>query len=145
MSLLVLAISFSVLLFFTVVLKKNLLVSALVSLFSTVLILVLAGHARLDNILAASVHGLLVALEIGLLVFGALLFYNYLKEDGFIQQLENALQQFSTNKLVIAILLAFFFGSFVEGVSGFGTPAMIFAPLLLGLGFPAYLAAIAIK
>ena len=141
MSLLVLAISFSVLLFFTVVLKKNLLVSALVSLFSTVLILVLAGHARLDNILAASVHGLLVALEIGLLVFGALLFYNYLKEDGFIQQLENALQQFSTNKLVIAILLAFFFGSFVEGVSGFGTPAMIFAPLLLGLGFPAYLAA----
>jgi lactate permease len=113
----------------------------MVGLFAVVLILAFTGGIKLNNIFGAGMHGLLVAAEISLLVFGALVFYNYLKAGGFIQQLESSLQQFSTNKLVIVILLAFFFGSFIEGVSGFGTPAMIIAPLLLGLRFPAYLAA----
>jgi lactate permease len=141
MSLLLITITFFILLFFTLVLKKGLLISAMVGLFAVVLILAFTGGIKLNNIFGAGMHGLLVAAEISLLVFGALVFYNYLKAGGFIQQLESSLQQFSTNKLVIVILLAFFFGSFIEGVSGFGTPAMIIAPLLLGLRFPAYLAA----
>ncbi len=141
MSLLLFAIAFVILLFSTLILKKSLLVSAVVSLLTVVLVIAFTGGTGLNSILGASAHGLLVAAEIGLLVFGALLFYNYLKQAGFIQKLENGLQQFSTNKLVVVILLAFFFGSFIEGVSGFGTPAMIFAPLLLGLRFPVYLAA----
>lgn len=141
MSLILLVITFLILLFFTLILKRSLLVSAAVSLLTAVLMLVLTGGMGLRSIVGASVHGLLVAAEIGLLIFGALLFYNYLRQAGFIQELENALQQFSSNKLVTVILLAFFFGSFIEGVSGFGTPAMIFAPLLLGLRFPVYLAA----
>ena len=35
------------------------------------------------------------------------------------------------------IIIAFLFGAFIEGSAGFGTPAAIAAPLLLGLGFPA--------
>ncbi len=141
MSLLLIAITFFILLFFTLVLKKGLLISAVVGLLAVVMTIALTGGIKLNTFSGAAIHGLLVAAEIGLLVFGALLFYNYLKAGGFIQQLESSLQQFSTNKLVIVILLAFFFGSFIEGVSGFGTPAMIIAPLLLGLRFPAYLAA----
>jgi lactate permease len=120
------------LLFFTLVLKKSLLVSAAAGLLAVVIMIAIAGGIKSNTFSGAAIHGLLVAAEISLLVFGALLFYNYLKAGGFIQQLESSLQQFSTNKLVIVILLAFFFGSFIEGVSGFGTPAMIIAPLLLG-------------
>lgn len=141
MSLLLITITFFVLLFFTLVLKKSLLVSAAVGLLAVVIIISFTGSIRLNTISGAAIHGLLVAAEISLLVFGSLLFYNYLKAGGFIQNLEKSLQQFSTNKLVIVILLAFFFGSFIEGASGFGTPAMIIVPLLLGLRFPAYLAA----
>lgn len=141
MSLLLIAVTFFILLFFTLVLKKGLLISAAVGLLAVVMIIALTGGIKLNTFSGAALHGLLVAAEISILVFGALLFYNYLKAGGFIQKLENSLQHFSTNKLVIVILLAFFFGSFIEGVSGFGTPAMIIAPLLLGLRFPAYLAA----
>ncbi|HSQ46001.1 MAG TPA: L-lactate permease, partial [Lutibacter sp.] len=43
----------------------------------------------------------------------------------------------STDRRVQVIIIAWLFGSFIEGASGFGTPAAIAAPLLLGLGFPA--------
>lgn len=141
MSFILIAITFIILLFFTLVLKKSLLVSAAVGLLTVVIMISFTGGIKSNQIFGAGMHGLLVAAEISLLVFGALLFYNYLRAGGLIQKLEKSLQQFSTNKLVIVILLAFFFGSFIEGVSGFGTPAMIIAPLLLGLRFPAYLAA----
>ena len=141
MSLLPIAITFFILLFFTLVVRKGLLLSAAVGLMAVVIMIAFTSGIKSNTISGVVMHGLLVAAEISLLVFGALLFYNYLRACGFIQNLEKSLQQFSTNKLVIIILLAFFFGSFIEGVSGFGTPAMIIAPLLLGLRFPAYLAA----
>src|SRR5690606_16051231 len=40
------------------------------------------------------------------------------------------------------IVIAWLFGSFIEGASGFGTPAAIVAPLLVALGFPALSAVI---
>lgn len=141
MALLMITATFIFLLFFTFVLKKSLLLSALVSLLASLLLNVIFFGFSLRNLLQASMHGILTATEISLLVFGALIFFNFLKEGKFIQDLEAALQHFSSNKLVDVIFLAFFFGSFIEGVSGFGTPAMIVAPLLLGLRFPAYLAA----
>lgn len=36
---------------------------------------------------------------------------------------------------VQVILVAFLFGSLIEGASGFGTPAMVTAPLMVALGF----------
>lgn len=141
MSLLLITVTFFILLFFTLVIKKSLLISAAVGLLAVVIIIGFEGRIKPATISGAAMHGLLVAAEISFLIFGALLFYNFLKAGGFIQNLEKSLPQFSTNKLVIVILLAFFFGSFIEGASGFGTPAMIITPLLLGLRFPAYLAA----
>lgn len=136
-----LLITFAVLLLFILVLKKSLLKSSVVGLMVVVLVIIFTDGYQINSFITPVFQGLLVAFEISLLIFGALLFYNYLKAGGFIVQLESSLHQFSDNRLVIAILLAFFFGSFIEGVSGFGTPAMIIAPLLLGLRYPAYLAA----
>ena len=36
-----------------------------------------------------------------------------------------------------AIIVAWLFGCFIEGASGFGTPAAVAAPLMVALGFPA--------
>ncbi|WP_337225219.1 L-lactate permease, partial [Proteus terrae] len=43
----------------------------------------------------------------------------------------------SPDRRVQAIIIAWCFGSFIEGASGFGTPAAIAAPLLVAIGFPA--------
>jgi lactate permease len=141
MSLLLLVIPFAVLLLFTVVFKKSLLISAAAGLLSVIMLIFFLGEFDTLKLAGAGLHGFLTALEIGVLIFGALAFYNFLKAGGFIQNLEKSIKEFSTNKLIIVILLSFYFGSFIEGVSGFGTPAMIIAPLLLSLRFPAYLAA----
>ncbi len=41
------------------------------------------------------------------------------------------------------IIIAWLFGSFIEGASGFGTPAAVAVPLLVGLGFPPMAAVVA--
>ena len=43
----------------------------------------------------------------------------------------------SPDRRVQALILAWLFGCFIEGASGFGTPAAIAAPLLVAIGFPA--------
>lgn len=129
------------LVFFTLVLRRSLLLSASATLAVTGIITVVTGQFTAPGFISSLLHGLLVGVEIGLLVFGALLFYNCLTAADYLEQLESAVRQFSSNGLIVAIVLAFFFGSFIEGVSGFGTPAMIIAPLLLGLRFPIYIAA----
>lgn len=141
MDIILLIVSFAILLFFTLVLKKSLLIAAAVSLAAVIMVTMFNEGITSIRILRAGIHGTIVALEISLLVLGALTFFNYLKSAGFIQNLETSLKTFSTNKLMIVILLAFYFGGFIEGISGFGTPAMIVAPILLGLRFPPYLAA----
>ncbi|MGY8815909.1 MAG: L-lactate permease, partial [Gammaproteobacteria bacterium] len=40
------------------------------------------------------------------------------------------------------IIIAWLFGAFIEGSSGFGTPAAVAVPLLVGLGFPAMAAVV---
>lgn len=141
-SLVIMTIAFATLLFFTLVLKKNLLQSSAIALQAAVILYTLLVGFKGMVLLQACLHGLLTTAEISLLVFGALAFFNYLKSGDFIQKLEQGAKRFSTNKLIVTILLALFFGGFIEGISGFGTPAMIVAPLLLALRFPPYQAAV---
>jgi len=48
----------------------------------------------------------------------------------------------SEDRRVQVVLIAFFLATFIEGAAGFGTPAAVVAPLLLGLGFPALAAVV---
>jgi lactate permease len=43
----------------------------------------------------------------------------------------------SDDRRVQVVIVAWLFGSFIEGAAGFGTPAAVVAPLLVALGFPA--------
>src|SRR5690606_42104488 len=48
----------------------------------------------------------------------------------------------SPDRRVQVILIAWLFGSFIEGASGFGTPAAVAAPLMVAVGFPAMAAVV---
>lgn len=84
-----------------------------------------------------------LALEISLIIAGAMLFLREQEHRGWIIQLEDWLARQSRDERVQLIMMTWFFGSFLEGIAGFGIPALIVAPLLVHLGYKPLLAIMA--
>lgn len=95
------------------------------------------------EVAASSIQGLVAATEILYIVFGAILLLNTLQESGAIATIRQSLLGISRDPRVQVIVIAWLFGSFIEGASGFGTPAVITVPLLVAIGFPAMAAVVA--
>lgn len=89
------------------------------------------------QIIAASIQGLFVTFDILFIIFAAILLLNTLKHSGGISVIRTGLATISSDRRIQVVLITWLFGSFIEGASGFGTPAAITAPLLVALGFPA--------
>ncbi|MFF0943867.1 L-lactate permease [Kocuria sp. CPCC 205300] len=89
------------------------------------------------GVLAATVEGLIVAITMLYIVFGALLLLSTLTVGGAMATIRAGFNNISADRRVQAIIIGWLFGSFIEGVSGFGTTAAVVAPLLLAMGFPA--------
>lgn len=89
------------------------------------------------SIVASTIQGLGIALDILYIVFGALLLLATLNASGAMSAIRAGFTRVSPDRRVQAIIIAWTFGAFIEGASGFGTPAAVVAPLLLALGFPA--------
>jgi len=135
MALLYFIIPFGILIIFTVGLRKPLWLAALISYLASFGMFVLAGDPA-SELFKGLVMGIFVALEISFIIIGAIFFLNFLKGNGVIDQINGELKNVTTNKILQVFLLAWLFGSFIEGSAGFGTPALIVAPLLAALGFP---------
>ncbi|WP_059105715.1 L-lactate permease [Shouchella shacheensis] len=95
------------------------------------------------NVAAASVNGLITAATLLYIIFGAILLLNTLQESGAIKTIRQGFTDISADRRVQVIIVAWLFGSFIEGSAGFGTPAAVAVPLLVGLGFPAMAAVVA--
>ena len=95
------------------------------------------------KILAATVNGLLVAGTLIFIIFGAILLLNTLRESGAINTIRKGFSDISPDRRVQVIIIAWLFGSFIEGSAGFGTPAAVAVSLMVGLGFPAMAAVVA--
>jgi lactate permease len=89
------------------------------------------------SVAASTVQGVLIALSILYIVFGALLLLATLSESGAVDTIRTGFTSISADRRVQVIIIAWLFGAFIEGAAGFGTPAAVAAPLLLALGFPA--------
>jgi lactate permease len=95
------------------------------------------------KVFAATANGLVVTGTILLIVFGALLLLNTLRESGGLRTIRAGLTAVSPDRRVQVVVVAWLFGTFVEGSAGFGTPAAVCVPLLAGLGFPPMAAVVA--
>jgi lactate permease len=102
-----------------------------------------AWNMPVDWLAAASAAGFMTAFEILWIVFGALVLLYTLMEAGAFDRINRGFATVSDDRRVQIVLIAFFMATFIEGAAGFGTPAAVVAPLLLGLGFPALAAVIA--
>jgi len=89
------------------------------------------------QVLAASIRGLVVTGILLYIIFGAILLLNTLQESGALKTIRRGFTDISPDRRVQVIIIAWLFGSFIEGAAGFGTPAAVAVPLLVGLGFPA--------
>lgn len=96
-----------------------------------------AWDMTLNRVLASTLQGLLITLGLLWIIFGAILLLNTLKHSGGITAIRAGFTTISPDRRIQAIIIAWLFGCFIEGASGFGTPAAIAAPLLVAIGFPA--------
>lgn len=86
---------------------------------------------------AATLSGFGNAINVLIIVFGAILILYTMQSSGAMETISCGFLGISRDRRIQTIIIAFLFGAFIEGSAGFGTPAAIAAPLLLGLGFPA--------
>ena len=90
----------------------------------------------LNRILASSLQGLVITVNILWIIFGAIMLLNTLKYSGAIKTIRQNFSGVSDDRRVQVILIAWLLGCFIEGASGFGTPAAVAAPLMVAIGFP---------
>ena len=95
------------------------------------------------QIAASSAKGLLITLQLLYIIFGAILLLNTMRESGALQTIRDAFTRITPDRRIQVIIIAWLFGSFIEGSAGFGTPAAVCVPLLVALGFPALAAVVA--
>ncbi len=89
------------------------------------------------RITASSIQGLFITADILIIIFGALLLLNTLEQSGGVAAIRRSFHSVSDDRRVQIVIIAWLFGSFIEGASGFGTPAAVAAPLMVAMGFPA--------
>jgi len=93
--------------------------------------------------LAAVTQGMAFGLwPICWVVFSAVLFYNLSVAGGDFDVIRRSLSHLTTDRRLLALLVAFGFGALVEGIAGFGAPVAITASMLVGLGFEPISAAV---
>ncbi|MEG3766754.1 L-lactate permease [Alteromonas sp. 14N.309.X.WAT.G.H12] len=103
----------------------------------TILLALFVWDMTGTRVLASILQGLVVTVSVMWIVFGAIFLLNTLKFTGAIQSIRQGFATISPDRRVQAIIIAWCFGTFLEGASGFGTPAAIAAPLMVAIGFPA--------
>jgi lactate permease len=95
------------------------------------------------QMVGATWNGIVTAVSLLYIIFGSVLVLYTVMESGGLDQIRKSLIGVSPDRRVQVIIVAWLFGSFIEGSSGFGTPAAVACPLMLGLGFPAFASVIA--
>jgi lactate permease len=84
----------------------------------------------------AQLRGLLLSLYVLYIIWMALVLYRVVDEAGAIAVIGQGIVRLTAEPTMQLLLLAWAFGAFIQGVSGYGVPIAVVAPLLIGLGFP---------
>jgi lactate permease len=111
----------------------NLALPLTAAIFYGVMVFYFKQDAILVN--AAMIDGILTALTPILIVGGAVLLFKTMEHSGCLDMIRGYLDSVTTNKVGQLMIIGWSFSFLIEGISGFGTPAALAAPLLVGLGF----------
>lgn len=87
--------------------------------------------------------GLMMAVFVGLIAFGAMLLYNLVDISGGFSIINHYLSNVFQNRFVLFLMISWVFSAFLQGIAGYGLPAVIATTILMKSGFPAAKAAAA--
>ena len=120
--------------------------AALAGLLSALAISTAVYGMPIPTAAATTIYGAAYGfLPIGWIILNAVFLYNLTVQTGQFEIVKSSVGHLSNDRRVQALLVAFSFGAFIEGASGFGTPVAICSALLIGLGFtPLYAAGLSL-
>jgi lactate permease len=111
-------------------------VAALVGLVIALSVAIFAFGMPVHMALASAAYGAAFGvLPIGWIVLNVIFLYQLTAERGLFATLRQSITHVTTDARLQLLLIAFSFGAFFEGASGFGTPVAVTGALLIGLGF----------
>jgi lactate permease len=91
-------------------------------------------QAPLTLVALESVKGLWAAFLILYIVISAILIYEVTQEADAFEPFRRGIERFSPNRLIQILAFGWVFASFLQGITGFGVPIAVAAPLLVGIG-----------
>jgi len=116
-------------------------VAALLGLVSALVVAVGLFGMPLGLALATAGYGAAYGLfPIGWIILNVLFLYQLTEQRGLFTVLRESITSITRDRRLQLLLVAFCFGAFFEGASGFGTPVAVTGAILMGLGFSPLLA-----
>ena len=136
LSTLVAAIPIVVLLGTLAVLKWHAHTAAIAGLVAALAVAIGAFHMPPGMALATAAYGAAYGLlPIGWIVVNVIFLYQLTNDRGLFTVLRESITHVTDDRRLQLLLVAFSFGAFFEGASGFGTPVAVTGAILMGLGF----------
>ncbi|MGP1609817.1 MAG: L-lactate permease, partial [Burkholderiales bacterium] len=122
--------------------RKPAWVAAVSGLGTAFIVAILVFEMPLGLAVSATTFGAAQGLfPIGWIVYWAIVMYRITLDTGKFEVIKDSIGGLTTDRRLQAMLIAFAFGAFIEGASGFGTPVAVAAAMLAGLGFSPFFAA----
>jgi lactate permease len=110
--------------------------AALMGLGTALIVAIFAFHMPAGMAAVTAVFGAGYGLfPIGWIVLNVIFMYQLTVETGRFKVLQHSMTGITQDRRLQLLLIAFCFGAFFEGASGFGTPVAVTAAILIGLGF----------
>lgn len=126
-----------VLLIYLMTRKKSMPAHHALPLVAVILYLLRLFYFRTDATLANAsvINGLLTAWQPILIIWGAIFLFKTMDNSGAMETVSTWLKNNARTKVAQLMAVGWAFSFLMEGVSGFGTPAALAAPILVGMGF----------
>ena len=110
--------------------------AALLGLASSVIIAILVFRMPAKMAVSTAAFGAAYGLlPIGWIILNVIFLYQLTNEKGLFDILRESITGLTQDRRLQLLLVAFSFGAFFEGASGFGTPVAVTGAILIGLGF----------
>src|SRR5437899_325059 len=110
--------------------------AALLGLTTSVLVGIAVFRMPVKMIVASAAYGSAYGLfPIGWIILNVIFLYQLTNKRGLFDVLRQKITGLTEDRRLQVLLVAFSFGAFFEGASGFGTPVAVTGAILIGLGF----------
>jgi lactate permease len=111
-------------------------IAAIVALATAVAIAVFGFTMPAGMALRAVGFGLITGFfPIGWIILNVIFLYRLTDERGWFAIMQRSIGEITPDRRLQLLLIAFAFGAFFEGASGFGTPVAVTGQIMMGLGF----------